>query len=206
MSTNPIIPKQIIQQLREQLGPDTRTWPEEMQDLIDPRVEAHDLGAPMSGKIAKFINTDYYYYWAGPDIGGANPNHERVESMRWAGWDYATTKDVQMCSETCVLGRNKDGFSNELRSGDRRLMKLPMKLRRQQRKSQNTMAIMMAYPMRTAPGFDRPMTLDTINQQLPGIPHQVLTESQIEEARTQARNQEAETKEFAEKLAQSRKS
>jgi hypothetical protein len=152
---NPI-PKKVMDNLVEQLGSNPSAWPEEFQDLVNPSIKANPVAPPMSGRVKTIHNSEYCFYWAGPDICGQSPKHERVEELRSGGWDYATTKDVAMYSEDCVRGRNKDGFSDEIRSGDRRFMKLPKHQWKEIRKAQNLAALQMAYPQ--ALGEGSPMT------------------------------------------------
>ncbi|HEX4503161.1 MAG TPA: hypothetical protein VH187_18665 [Scandinavium sp.] len=149
---NPI-PKKVMDNLVEQFG--NNPWPEEFKDLVNPTIEANATAPPMSGRM-EFINTEYHYHWAGPDRDGQSPVHERVEELRSGGWEYATTKDVRLFSQDCIRGKNKEGFSDELRSGDRRLMKCPMKMWKSIRKGQNIAALQMAYPQ--ALGEGSPMT------------------------------------------------
>jgi hypothetical protein len=146
------IPRALMQQLVEDHGKNINAWPEELRDLIDSSISARSISPPISGKVERILNTDYHYHWA-EDRCGATPFHERVESLKYAGWSPATTDDVQMCSEDCVHGRNekvksKDGkgFSNEIRSGDRLLMKIPMMKWRENRKAQILAAYQLAYP------------------------------------------------------------
>lgn len=142
---DPQIPKPIVKQVLEDHGQNPSMWPEELQDLMNPSVAARTLSPPISGQIQKRMNRECEYYWA-YDRCGQNPNHERVEQLRYMGFEYATTRDVQMYVEDTVKGRDKDGFSDEIRSGDRRLMKCPKQLWREFRKSQNLRAISQTYP------------------------------------------------------------
>jgi hypothetical protein len=199
------LPAKIREQLVADFGKNTNAWPEELRDLINPSVEARSIAPPESGKVEKFLNTDYHYHWA-KDICGQNPWHERVEGLRWAGWSYATTDDVQMCSEDAVQGRSKDrkskdgkGFSDEIRSGDRRLMKCPMSIWRASRKAQNIAAFQLAYPQpfaevaydregvgdrSVAPSFTgKPMSSNLI----PGVNTEMMNEEQISDARSKAK-------------------
>lgn len=158
MGTSYNLPKALQRQLIEDHGRDINAWPEELRDLIDSSITARNISPPISGKVETILNTDYHYHWA-EDRDGANPFHERVQGLKWAGWDFATTDDVKMATDDTVMGRDekrksKDGkgFSNEIRSGDRRLMKIPMKKWRESRKAQNIAAYQLAYP--------QPFTMD----------------------------------------------
>lgn len=158
MSTPYILPKQLQRQILEDYGKDPNAWPEELRDLIDASITARSISPPISGKVQEILNTDYHYHWA-EDRNGQTPFHDRVEGLRYAGWDYATTDDVKMATDDTVVGRDekrksKDGkgFSNEIRSGDRRLMKIPMRKWRESRKAQNIAAYQLAYP--------QPFTMD----------------------------------------------
>jgi hypothetical protein len=163
MGTHPVVPSKLREQLIEDHGKNPNAWPEELRDLIDPSISVESVSPPMSGKIEKFIDTTYHYHWAGPDRDGQSPTHERVESLRYAGWEFATSRDVQMCSKNCLVGADDTGFTEEIRSGDRRLMKLPMAKWRSLRKAQNMAAIQMAYPQQNAEGH--PMTSAMSNLQ-----------------------------------------
>jgi hypothetical protein len=186
MSTAYNLPKKLLEQVRNDFGKNPALWPEELRDLINPTIEARSIAPPESGKVEKFINTDYHYYWA-KDICGQTPNHERVAALRWAGWDYASTDDVQMCSEDTVVGRSKDkkskdgkGWSDEIRSGDRRLMKIPMRRWKESRKAQNIAALQLAYPQPYGENGN-PMTAENL---IPGLHSGELDANAIEHARS----------------------
>jgi hypothetical protein len=183
--------KQLMKHLYEEHGKDISRWPEDLRDLVNPKIEARSVSPPISGKVAEFINTDYHYHWAF-DRDGQTPDHERVESMIYAGWEFANTDDVKMASEDAVKGRkerpgkpSKDGrmgFSDEIRSGDRRLMKLPMRLWRENKKAQTIAAYQMAYPQPF--GNDgQPMSAQGL---IPGLKSEMMDESDITEARRTA--------------------
>lgn len=159
MSTE-LIPRQMLQQFFEDHGKDVSKWPSELQDLMNPNIEARQLNPPLSGSIEKRLNREFEYFWA-KDVCGQTPDHSRVEELRYMGWQYATTKDVKMCSADTIKGADKDGFSDEIRSGDRRLMKIPMQRWKEMRKAQNLAAFQMAYPQPFG-GDGRPMTLDQL--------------------------------------------
>jgi len=143
-----------MQQLVEEHGKNTNLWPSELQDLINPSIQARAVQAPQNGKIAKRLTSEFEFFWA-KDVCGQVPDHSRVEGLRFDGWEFATTDDVKMANEFVVKGRNKsvkskdghpDGFSNEIRNGDLRLMKIPILNWREIRKSQNLAALQTAYP------------------------------------------------------------
>jgi hypothetical protein len=134
------VPAKIMENIVEGNGNDPSKWNQELRDLFDTTIEPELVSSPISGKVDKFLNTDFHYYWAFDRA----ERHERVEELRFAGWDFATTNDVKMCAESSVVGRKRDkeskdggeGFSDEIRSGDRRLMKLPMNIWRKNKKAQ----------------------------------------------------------------------
>jgi hypothetical protein len=191
MSATFPIPKKLMQQLLEEHGRNPQEWNQELQDLINPTIEARDIAPPLSGRIEKILNTDYHYHWAF-DRCGSTPDHDRVESLRYAGWEFASTDDVRMCAESTVIGRkqgrpSKDGkgFSEEIRSGDRRLMKLAMGKWRSLRKAQNIAAYQMAYPQ----PFDAKGKAMTAENLIPGMPTRMLEPKEITEAHEQALRQ-----------------
>jgi hypothetical protein len=150
---NPI-PGPLMTQLIEEHGKNTQLWPSELQDLINPSIQARAVQAPQNGKIDKRLTAEFEFFWA-KDVCGQNPDHSRVEGLRFDGWEYATTDDVKMANEFVVKGRNKsvkskdgnaEGFSNEIRNGDLRLMKIPMRTWREIRKAHNMAALQTAYP------------------------------------------------------------
>jgi hypothetical protein len=182
------ISRELMKHLIEENGPDQSKWTQELRDLVDPSIEAVSISPPISGKVDKFLNTDYHYHWA-YDLCGQTPNHDRVESMRWAGWEFATTDDVRMCSESSVVGRKKErkskdglGWSDEIRSGDRRLMKLPMHLWRSTHKAQIMKAYQYVRPQAFG-GDGKPMSAANL---IPGLKSEMMDPSQIEEARRSA--------------------
>jgi len=183
----------LLKHLYQEHGSDTSKWPSALRDLIDPSIEARAIAPPISGKVDKFLNTDFYYYWAF-DRCGQEPSHDRVESMRYAGWQYATTDDVKMCSLDSAKGRNKDrkskdggeGWSDEIRSGDRRLMKIPMTLWRSIQKANLIAAYQLSYPQPFVgsgkPGDGRPVM--TNEQFVPGVKTELMSEAQIADAQS----------------------
>jgi len=158
---------QIALSISQLIGPDgipPTAMNDELRDLMNPSISARPLHLPESGRIKTVLNSEFVYYLAF-DRCGSNPKHERVEQLRAAGWDYATTKDVEMFSADNVKGRGKDGFSNEIRSGDRRLMKIPKWRWQEIRKAQNLAALQQINPTRPNAG---PMALGNMT---PGMAH-----------------------------------
>ena len=188
MSASYTLPKALQRQLIEDHGRDPNAWPEELRDLIDSSISARSISPPISGKVEKILNTDFHYHWA-EDRNGQTPFHDRVEGLKYAGWQFATTDDVQMCTEDTVVGRDKQrkskdgkGFSDEIRSGDRRLMKIPMRMWRESRKAQNIAAYQLAYPQPF--GLDgKPMTAQNL---IPGFRTEQLDGEQITNERRKA--------------------
>jgi hypothetical protein len=188
MSTGYNLPKALQRELIETHGKNLDSWPEELRDLMDSSITARNISPPISGKVETILNTDYHYHWA-EDRNGQTPMHDRVESLKWAGWEFATTDDVKMATEDTVVGRDskktsKDGkgFSNEIRSGDRRLMKLPMRKWRESRKAQNIAAYQLAYPQPF--GMDgKPMSAQNL---IPGMRSEELDPAAITSERRRA--------------------
>jgi len=148
MASYSVIPPKLLKELRENLGSDPNQWPQELQDIFDTNIVARPMDAPHSLRVKFFKNPNFAYKWI-EDRSGLNPDHTRVESLRAVGWDFATTEDVEMANDFTVKNRKNgkpDGFSNEIRNGDLRMMKLPMLLHRQKRKAENVSAYQMAYP------------------------------------------------------------
>ena len=118
---------------------------QETDALFNPSISARPLHIPQAGQIRKRLNTEMEYYWA-YDRCGQNPNHTRIEQLRAVGFDYATTNDVDMACEEVVKGRTKEKFSDEIRNGDLRLMKVPRMRWLEIRKSHLLQAINMSNP------------------------------------------------------------
>jgi hypothetical protein len=153
---DPAVPPNVIKQI---LGPDgihPSQWNEELRDLLSPSIAARPLHLPESGRIKTVKNKQYVYYLA-RDLCGTNPDHQRVEQLRAAGFDYATTKDVEMFSADNVKQEN------EIRSGDRRLMKCPIERWKEIRKAQNLSALDMINPRRQSSG---PMGIGNMSPEL----------------------------------------
>lgn len=142
---DPAVPPNVVKQV---MGPDgihPSQWSDELQDLFNPSISARPLHLPESTRIKETKNKEFHYHWAF-DRCGSNPNHDRVEKLRGAGWDYATTDDVVMCS------KDTEKQKNEIRIGDLRLMKLPLRRWREIRKSQNLAALEQINPRRPSTG------------------------------------------------------
>jgi hypothetical protein len=175
-----------MENIVEQNGNDPSRWNQELRDLFDTTIEPELVSAPISGKVDKFLNPDYHYYWAFDRA----ERHERVEELRFAGWEFATTNDVKMCAESSVVSRNKEkqskdggeGFSDEIRSGDRRLMKLPMSIWRKHKKAQNMAAFQQTYPQAFG-ATGAPMDAASL---IPGFKTELMDPAAIDEARSRA--------------------
>jgi hypothetical protein len=153
---DPAVPPNALKQI---LGPDgipPSQWNEELRDLLSPSIAARPLHLPESGRIKTVKNKQYVYFLAF-DRCGTNPSHERVENLRGAGWDYATTDDVEMhCADNVKQ-------KNEIRSGDRRLMKIPVQRWKEIRKAQNLAALDLINPRRQDAG---PMGIANMSPEL----------------------------------------
>ena len=176
------LPKSVVQKIREDF-PIPSTWNEELAALVNPSIRAEPLHAPLTGMIKKRLNNEFEYYWA-YDKCGQNPNHERVEQLRAAGFDFASTSDVQMYSEDNIRGADKNGFSSEIRSGDRRLMKIRKERWHQIRKAQLMQAINMTTPRRLAYAEDRSMM--SAASLVPGVRSETVDEGSIDGIRAKA--------------------
>lgn len=142
---DPAVPPNVVKQI---MGPDgihPSQWSEELRDLFSPSISARPLHLPESGRIKTIKNKEFQYFLAF-DRCGSDARHERVEQLRAAGWEYATTDDVEMFSADNVKQKN------EIRSGDRRLMKIPMQRWREIRKAQNLAALDQINPRRPNAG------------------------------------------------------
>jgi len=126
-------------------GKDAKKWPQALQDLFDPTVPALSLAPPQAGRVKTHKNPNVHCHWA-KDLCGEHADHSRVEGLKAVGWDFATTADVDMANEFVVKNRNGKGFSNEIRNGDLRLMKVPMMLWRQHEKAHLINSYQMTYP------------------------------------------------------------
>jgi hypothetical protein len=180
------ISSSLMKLLVEEHGKNVNAWPSELQDLINPSIKARPVGTPENGKIVKRLNLEFEYFWA-KDVCGQTPDHSRVEGLRYAGWEYATTDDVVMANDFVVKGRDKskktkdggEGFANEIRNGDLRLMKCPMEVWRGIRKGHNMAAMQLAYPQAYS-SDGKPMTAATLT---PGMHTSFVDDATIEEMR-----------------------
>jgi len=118
---DPSVPQSFIKGLRD--SETSINASDELKDLLNPSISARQMSPPISGTIKKRLNREYEYFWA-RDRNGQDADHSRVEQLRGDGWEYATTKDVQMTTEDTVKGRDKEGFSNETASRILRLQGL----------------------------------------------------------------------------------
>lgn len=136
---DPDLPESFVRNITGPDGIHPSQRNEELDWLLSPSIKARPLHLPESGRIRTVKNREYVYFLA-YDRCGTNPNHNRVESLRAAGWDYATTDDVEMFS------RADERQKNEIRSGDRRLMKIPIDRWKEIRKAQLLASINMIHP------------------------------------------------------------
>jgi len=166
---DPAVPPSVVKQVfarPEDGGIPQSQWSEELRDLMNPSISARPLHLPESGRIKTVKNKEFVYFLAF-DRNGSDPRHERVEQLRAAGWDYATTDDVDMFSADNVKQ------PNEIRSGDRRLMKIPMQRWKEIRKAQNLAALEQINPRRPNAG---PMGVGNMT---PGMKHYLGDEESI---------------------------
>jgi hypothetical protein len=159
---------------------------EETDALFNPSITARPLHVPIAGQIAKRLNSEMEFYWAF-DRNGTSPNHERVERLRAAGFDYATTDDVQMAVEDTIKGRRdgkRDGYSNEIRNGDLRLMKVSKRRWLEIRKNQQLSAILMMNPRGKAMGEDG--SVMSVSSMIPGVRTEITSDATVEELKARA--------------------
>jgi hypothetical protein len=179
------LPNAFVQQFRE-AAPSYRVGQNPETDaLFNPSITARPLHVPMAGQIAERLNKEMEYFWAF-DRNGQNPNHERVERLRAVGFDYATTNDVRMAVADVVKGKvQKDGkdFSNEIRNGDLRLMKVPRNRWLEIRKSQQMQAITMMNPRGKVMGDDG--TVMGVQGLIPGV-KTTISEESVDDIRARA--------------------
>ena len=174
---DPAVPQSFLKNLRD--SETSINASEELKDLLNPSITAQQLSPPLTGQIKKRLNRENEYYWA-RDRNGQDPDHSRVDELRYMGFEFASTKDVEMCSDDTIKGKDKDGFSNEIRSGDRRLMKVPLRLWKEMRKAQNLRAIQQTYPQ--GRGDSTPMG---VGNTLPGV-NTRFSEETVEQIRSRA--------------------
>jgi hypothetical protein len=163
---DPSIPSSVVKQVIADHGNVPSNWNDELQDLLSPSISARPLHLPESTRIKEKKNKEFHYHWAF-DRCGSDPRHDRVERLRGAGWDYAGTADVEMCSSDTI--KNK----NEIRIGDLRLMKIPLMRWREIRKAQNLAALEQISPRRAGSG---PMSLESMT---PGMNHYMGDDAEI---------------------------
>jgi hypothetical protein len=135
---DPNVPKRIVREIAEN-SPHESKWSEDLKILLNPSIEAKPLHLPQSGQIRLRKNKDFEYFWA-LDRGGDKPFHERVDQLRAVGFQFATVEDVEMMIEDTVKEKN------EIRNGDRRLMKVAKQRWAEIRKSQMMDAIRLTSP------------------------------------------------------------
>jgi hypothetical protein len=199
MQFDPAIPRNVVKQIlaTDGSGIPPSQWNEELRDLLSPSIQARPLHLPESGRIKTVKNKEYTYYLAF-DRCGTDARHERVEQLRAAGWEYATTDDVEMFSADNVKQKN------EIRSGDRRLMKIPVGRWKEIRKAQNLAALDMINPRRpsSAPMGVAAMTpgirTDVVDADSAGLPGAIVS-SAAEELRTGERKGNASVARIQEK-------
>jgi len=184
------LPRSFVQQFRDAAPSYQPGQNEEVDALFNPSISAKPLHVPLAGQILKRLNNEMEYFWAF-DRNGQSPYHERVERLRSVGFDYATTDDVRMAVESTVQGkvkvktaegRDKD-FSNEIRNGDLRLMKVAKRRWLEIRKSHQLQAIMMTHPQGKVMGEDR--TIMGVRDLVPGVQTRLSDES-VEAIRARA--------------------
>jgi hypothetical protein len=194
---DPAIPPNVIKQITGPDGIPESQRNEELRDLLSPSIEARPLHLPESGRIRTVHSKQYVYYLAF-DRCGTNPNHDRVEQLRGQGFEYATTDDVEMYSAADVKTKN------EIRSGDRRLMKCPVQRWKEIRKAQNLAALEMINPRRASRGpmgvaTNTPgMRTDIVDAENAGLPGAVISNA-AEELRTGERKGNASVARIQEK-------
>lgn len=149
---------------------------EEVDALFNPSISAKPLHVPMAGQIRKRLNSEMEFYWAF-DRNGQNPYHERCERLRAVGFEYATTKDVDMYVADTIKGES------EIRNGDLRLMKVPKMRWLEIRKSQMLQAIMMMNPKGKVMGENG--TIMGAQELVPGV-KTTLSDESVESIRSRA--------------------
>lgn len=149
---------------------------EETDALFNPSIAARPLHIPMTGQIRKRLNSEMEFYWA-LDRNGQNPYHARCEQLRAVGFEYATTKDVEMFVASTIAGEN------EIRNGDLRLMKVPKQRWHEIRKDHQLKAILMMNPKGKVMGETG--TIMGANELVPGV-KTTLSDEPIESIRSRA--------------------
>jgi hypothetical protein len=167
---DPQLPPSFVRNFLE-ANPGYRTGMNEEADaLFNPSISAKPLHVPIAMRIKNVLNSDVWFYWAF-DRCGQHPYHTRCEQLRAAGFEYASTKDAEMFVDDVVKGKNQEGFSNEIRNGDNRLMKVKKSRWMEIRKSHLIQAIMMANPRGKTMGDDG--TIMGINAMIPKVKTEV---------------------------------
>ena len=174
---DPKLPKSFVDNFRESNPSYRPGFNEETDALFNPSIEAKPLHIPLAGQIRKRLNTEMEFYWA-LDRNGQNPFHTRVEQLRSVGFDFATTKDVDMAVADTVKGEN------EIRNGDLVLLKVPKLRWLEIRKSHLLQAIMMTNPRGRVMGEDG--TVMGVQGLIPGIRTQSLETANIADVRASA--------------------
>ena len=115
------VPKRVLREINEN-QPHREAWSEDLEILLDPKIQARPLALPGLGAI-KIRNTDMSYYYCRLS-NGSRPDTARYMQLRTMGFENATPwneKDKTGDVEVLVGEANKD----EIRSGDRILLKCP---------------------------------------------------------------------------------
>lgn len=180
---DPNLPPSFVRQFLE-ANPSYRPGQnQEVDALFNPSISGTPLHVPLAGQIRKRLSSEIELFWAF-DRNGQSPYHERVERLRSVGFEFASTDDVEMAVESTVQGRDpKSNFSNEIRNGDLRLLKIPKRRWLEIRKSQLLQAIMMSNPryMRDREG----QSVMTTGATMPGVTTQ-LADEPLEQIRARA--------------------
>jgi hypothetical protein len=153
MKPDPQIPTSFVRNFLEANPSYTPGHNEETDALFNPSIVAEPAHVPQAMRIKEVKRTEYFFYWAF-DRDGLNPDHTRVGQLRSAGFQFATTDDVEMCIDDTVKGRDEKNFSSEIRNGDNRLMKVKKRRWLEIRKDQQLRALLMANPRGKAMGED----------------------------------------------------
>jgi hypothetical protein len=168
------VPDAVARQVLEE-QPNRASWNPELEALFNPNIVARPLHLPISGQIKERKKRDVEFFWA-LDRCGDKPFHERVEQLKAVGFEPATTEDVIMWSQDNVKG------PNEIRSGDRLLMKVNKTVWLSVRKQQVIDALNMSYPTARA-GDGKPMNAQNL---VPGVKSEVVGDENIDKFRSQA--------------------
>lgn len=156
MSTQPVLPKSMLNNLRES-QPDRRTWTRQLEVLLNPQFEARPLNLPgdgafesKHGSLKDGCDGTYVYYWARRGRGD-RADTTRYMQLKAAGFTNATLEDITPLTATV----NADG--TEVTCGiDAVLMKVKPEIFYGARKFHEQRAINMTSP-RTLEGRDMMM-------------------------------------------------